>query len=215
MLEESSDRITLLYEYLCGNEEARMILADLFEEERDPGLASWARSPSKTVYKRLDFVLAALPYLLTLRFSSEYFRIALQVLAPDHMLVSALSQVVEWTDDPRDELMDSACRVLSSIGPAQQVVYNLDLTTQQMHAAARCAEGALAAAQGTDGNAFRRLLTESKNASRRVAKASRDVRPTFGFAYRGVQVESAGKQAAWQLVYCREQLELILDRDSE
>ncbi|MFK8112937.1 MAG: hypothetical protein AB8B91_12080 [Rubripirellula sp.] len=218
MLSESPDRIVLLNEYLGGNEEARAILADLLDEEREPGLASWARAPVKTVYKRLDFVLATLPYMLTLRLSSEYYLRALEQIEAKVSLSDGLDEVVQWTElvqcvdsEGAAELMNSACGILSRVCPDWSLVPDINRSAQQLHAAARCAESAANCALAGDGNSFRRLATESKNAARKVAKAARDVtRPRYGFNHMRVNQESSGQHAGWQLKHCHESLSRTL-----
>jgi len=66
------DLYALALELLAGEKDVNKVLADLFEEAGDSGIAQWARSSKGKRRKRLDFVLGILPYRVGLLLACDF-----------------------------------------------------------------------------------------------------------------------------------------------
>jgi hypothetical protein len=66
------DRCSLALAVLEGEKDANKILADLLEDSGQRGLAQWARARKGKLRKRLDFVLAILPYEVVAQLACDF-----------------------------------------------------------------------------------------------------------------------------------------------
>ena len=173
------------------------VLGDLLEEEGDRAMANWARARKGSKYKRLDFVMALLPYLVTLRLGTEYLSHALtqankrsrtswyyraatpqssQARGALSPLITAVDTISQWTQGKVDaDAMNDACMVCSRIGPWSYGIQDLDQVMQSLHAAARCAEIAEACRERMDGQGMRNHANQASIGARRVTKGSRNI----------------------------------------
>jgi hypothetical protein len=69
---ELTDRCSLALAVLEGEKDANKILADLLEDSGQRGLAQWARARKGKLRKRLDFVLAVLPYEVVVQLACDF-----------------------------------------------------------------------------------------------------------------------------------------------
>lgn len=189
------ERLFFAQAVLRHEPDTHKVLSDLLEEEGERALADWARARKGNKYKRLDFVMALLPYMVSLQLGTEYlshalkqvnrqtrtswgFRTATSWTAPGALspLIEAVETICQWAQGAIDaDSMNEACMVCSRVGPWSYGIQDIDQVMQALHAAARCAEIAEACRERMDGTGMRTHGTQAGVGARRVTKASRNI----------------------------------------
>ena len=174
---EAFDRYSLALGVLHGEPDTHKILADVLEDQGDRGLAAWARARKSRRTKRLDFVLAVLPYRTTLRLGCEFLRHA--VADPKaNRLNRGIELIHDWTKGESTAAeLDQGCTVLSQVLPTRWEfdVRSLDSSLQALHRAARLAHVAAEYETAANARKCREHASLTSDAVRRVAKSSRVV----------------------------------------
>ncbi len=184
---ESPDRLLFAMGVLDGEPEMHKVLADLLEEEGDRGLAQWARAKKRNRHKRLDFVLAVLPYRTALQIGCEFLTHALDIHSDTASLCQSIRMVRDWVMDMGDEQsseireqnlqqnFEHGCIAMTRVPRDWLRMFNIDRVMQSMHAASKSAEIAMESERELNVRMFRSYSAECKNGVRRVAKGSREM----------------------------------------
>ncbi len=184
------DKMIFALSLLDGDREAHRILADMLEEEGDPGLANWARSRKGKRHKRLDFVLALLPHRISLRIACDFLVQSLTMVKQQEStgfgmthqddsffpsLLSAVKGIADWTQGTiADETLDEYRHTVASVRADAYNLRLIDSTMLTLHGALTYALAADSLAP-SDPRLSLHHACESRNASRKVAKASREL----------------------------------------
>ena len=173
---DTHDRYALALGVLNGDPETNMILADMLDEEGDRALAEWSRTPKKKKNKRLDFVLAVLPYKTGVLLACDFLIRGLYYHADTDRLLDGVRQVRSWaTGEATGTELEKGCLVVSGVPAWQYGIKDIDQTMQALHTAAKCAEIAELCEQRGEASQFRKHASEARNAVRRIARAAREI----------------------------------------
>lgn len=187
---QSTDRLLLALDLLQGDRDARLILADVLDDEGDRALADWARFGSMKRHRTLDFVLAVLPHRLTLRLACDYFASSLSRLEEHKIsgfmnhesyqptlqpLITAVQYGSQWARGKiDDDTFHEHRNTIASVGPWAHGIRDLDLSMQSLHMALTYTEIAESELRSDVAFALHEAR-QSRDASRKVAKASREI----------------------------------------
>ena len=129
-------RYQFLQSVLLGGTDDRLVLADLLEEQGDAELASWCREQKEGIDERVEFVLALLPYQITLRLGCEFVAGRAE-LAPQVVQVRLgliLAMVLELLEmfprHPKTEARVVEPPSLAAAGDADQTLWEEPLPLQ-------------------------------------------------------------------------------------
>lgn len=93
---DTTIRLRLCQGVLLGEKDAHQVLGDLLEENGEEALAQWARREKNGVFRKLDFVLAVLPYRLTLCLGCDFLASASAAYAVATHVSPMLKQIRDW-----------------------------------------------------------------------------------------------------------------------
>ena len=123
-------RLQLAQGVLLGEKDAHQVLGDLLEESGEPGLAQWARAEKVGVFRRLDFVLAILPYRYTLCLGCDFMAAASTSFGVARHVNPILKRVRDWSlnlNQNSDETLN--CDLATAVKKAGALPYSIQLSS--------------------------------------------------------------------------------------
>jgi hypothetical protein len=183
---------------LNGEEDAHKVLADMLEESGERGLAQWARKSKGGLRKRLDFVLAVVPYTTAVLFACDYvehLHVARNQRRRDIVgLVRAALQnehvSTPWLKESRG-IADRSGWWQSDARNLRGVYFGHDCLTNLIDAGQQALLAAWNHQQG-NGKESRTMAEKAQAKARRTAKATLYLEP---------------KELAWQIEHTKQVLE--------
>ena len=167
------DRCTFALSVLQGEADAHKILADILEEQGERGLAQWARKRSSGRGRKVDFVLAVIPYRTCLMLAAEFFAHPLGTVKHIDAFQAAKAGaelVGKWASGAVDrEQLRKGIRLL---GEQRARSGSEDVQRAAFALGNGSAQALLLADQGPDAPVTTRTVSD---AARRVARLSRQM----------------------------------------
>lgn len=209
------DRLQLLHSIILSENDANVVLADLLEEEGNKAMAQLARS-LKTVggiERRLDFVLAVLPYRMTLRLGCEFLAAASARSGVALSIIPRLKDVWDWLKEIEAFPEHSDARIqydlVSGVEHIPVVrgyggnVHHAKRCLREMEYAIDCAEKTLDAEAELDLKAQRKGAAGVATHVRRSSRTMEEYR--IGISGHGSEGRWAKREKWW---VCQEQNEI-------
>lgn len=220
------DRCSLALAVLEGEKDANKILADLLEDSGQRGLAQWARARKGKLRKRLDFVLAILPYEVVVQLACDFVGHlgTARLTSTGKELVRAMRELLNrkqpmeqwlaWTQGlhvlPREELLsrtrlprpieDCLASLLALGQKALTVVWH------DQHHQSRATEQAAKEVQA-EACRVARLAREAAGLPKRHGSP--------GWAYNVTAPHSDPGELQWQIEYTKRALQVVLQKEIE
>ena len=188
------DRFTLALGVLDGEKDAHRILADMLEDQGDRGLAQWARARKGRRGKRLDFVLAVLPYKTSLRLGCDFLDHAIKTKKGRRKRAFKqtsfeIYEISKWVVSPTEDAHIS--QFLNSPSPEY---------AEELRLALRFAVQADELERNSEFPQSRARASESRTAVRRVARQSREIAAAIANRSRRSWVtQESSEELDWQI----------------
>jgi hypothetical protein len=220
------DRCSLALAVLEGEKDANKILADLLEDSGQRGLAQWARARKGKLRKRLDFVLAILPYEAVVQLACDFV---------DHLGATRLTSTGR-------QLVSATRELLNCSQPAEQWLAwrrsQHRLTWEQFVSRVRTArpiEDCLASLWLLDQKTLTVVWHDQQHQPRATAQAAKEVqaeacrvarlareaasvpkqRESSGWVYSVTAPHSDPRELQWQIEHTKRALQAVLQKGIE
>ena len=209
------NRLQLLHSIILGEQDANEILADLLEEEGNKAMAQRARGLKSLggTERRLDFVLAVLPYRMTLRLGLEFLAAASSRSGVALSIIPRLKEVWDWLKsieafpDHADERIEydlvSGIRHIPVVRGQGHSVHNSKRCLREMEYAIDWTEKTLDAEAASSLNAQRIGAARVANHVRRSSQMIEEYK--IGISGHGAEGRWSKREKWW---VCQEQNEI-------
>ena len=171
---ESNLRYIFAADVLLNKPDAKLILADLLEDQGDIALATRARGKISTSQKRLDFVISIIPWSVAIQMTTVMVQHAFEGLS--HRRINRAMQIIfNWIQDDSDSIEDGLSELSSFVPPSDFHFRNhMERIAGSMHAATSLAMMIVENLHDNEVNK-RHLIQQCVDHLRKSIKAAREV----------------------------------------